>query len=175
MDPPSLSLALAAGLAVLGAAVAAIAARALYARRREASTGALVAVDAGTGPPLRSLRYRLSGRPDILRRLPDGRLVPIELKSRAAPARGPPPSHRVQVEAYALLVEETTGSPPPFGLLRYGDGREFRVRWDAAAREEVMRLRADLARRYDGRATPSPAKCAACAWRTVCDARAPGV
>jgi CRISPR-associated exonuclease Cas4 len=169
---PPLSLLIALGVLLAGAAVIAVAARALLRRRREASLGALVAIDAGDPQTLRSARYRLSGRPDLIRRLPDGRRVPIELKSRAAPPAGPLPSHRVQVLAYCLLVEETWGVAPPFGVIRYGDGTEFRVAWDPPARARLLALRAELDRPYDGRATPSPAKCARCGWRAVCDARA---
>lgn len=164
---------LALGIAALGIALLAGAAVALARRRREAALGALVAIDAGAPVTLRAERYRLVGRPDALRRLADGRLVPIELKSRAAPPRGPPTSHVVQVAAYCLLVEETTGTAPPFGVLRYGDGVEFRVPWDAAARTGVLRWRAAMDRPYDGRASPAPGKCAHCGWRNVCDARAP--
>ncbi len=174
MDLLSLKFALAAVVFLVGVGLAIAAARALARRGRERSAGELVAIDAGAAVTLRSERYRLSGRPDALRRLPDGRLVPIELKSRAAPRGGPTTSHFVQVAAYCLLVEETTGRAPPFGLLRYGDGTEFRIPWDAGVRARLLRLRAELDRPYDGRATPTRAKCARCGWRTVCDARAPG-
>lgn len=157
---------------VVGLGLFAGAARALLARGHDRRLGALVAVDAGDAVLLRSPRYRLSGRPDMLRRGRDGRTIPIELKSRPTPPRGPPPSHRAQVAAYCLLVEEATGVSPPFGVLRYSDGGEFRVPWDRPARAELLRLRAELDRPYDGRATPSPAKCAGCPWRAVCDARA---
>jgi CRISPR-associated exonuclease Cas4 len=170
---PSLSeLEVLALLILVGAILVAVALRALVARHRDLALGTLVAVDAGASKLLRSPRYRLSGRPDALRRLPDGRVVPVEIKSRTAPARGPPPSHVAQVRAYALLVEETTGVAPPFGVLRYSDGAEFRVAWDARARAEILSLRAELDRPYDGRASPSPGKCAGCRWRDVCDASA---
>lgn len=174
MDPPSVIVLLAAGVAAGGVALATAAALALGRRRRDRALGPLVAIDAGDALTLRSTRYRLSGRPDVLRRLPDGRVVPIELKSRATPAAGPTASHRVQVWAYCLLVEEATGRAPPFGVIRYGDGGEFRVPWSPRARAELLRLRAEIDRPYDGSATPSRAKCARCGWREVCDARAVG-
>lgn len=158
-------------LALVGLAISAWALRALSDRRQDSALGRLVAVDAGRPATLRSERYRLSGRPDALRSLPDGRLVPVEVKSRPTPGRGPTRSHVVQVRAYCLLVEETTGRPPPYGVLRYADG-EFRVRWDPVARRELTALRDELSERYDGRATPSRGKCARCAWFGVCDARA---
>ncbi len=174
MDLPPLTTLVAAALALAGLAVAVGAAYGLAARRRERARGELVAIDAGAPVTLRSERYRLTGRPDVLRRLPDGRVVPVELKSRPAPITGPSPSHRIQVAAYCLLVEETTGRAPPYGLLVYGDGAEFTVPWTPAARAELLRLRAAIDRPYDGRATPARAKCARCGWRGVCDARAAG-
>jgi len=173
VDLPSLtSPAVLAGVVVLvGVFLAAWALRALAQRRQDNLRGRLVAVDAGRPATLRSERYRLIGRPDELRRLSDGRLVPVELKSRSTPRAGPTPSHVVQVRAYCLLVEETTGAPPPYGILRYSDG-EFRVRWDDRARAELLSVRAELLAPYDGRATPSPARCGRCPWVGVCDARA---
>ena len=158
-------------LIVVGLALAGWALRTLSQRHRDAAVGELVAVDAGRPSTLRAPRYRLMGRPDALRRLADGRVIPVELKSRATPSRGPAPSHVVQVRAYCLLVEEATGTSPPYGVLRYADG-EFRVRWDASARAELLALRAELLQPYDGRATPSRAKCARCPWVGGCDARA---
>lgn len=98
----------------------------------------------------------------------------MEWKSQPSPVRGPPLSHRVQVAAYCLLLEEVDGRPPPFGVLRYGDGGEFELPWDGRARADLLALRSELARPYDGRATPSYAKCRGCRWRPGCDAAAPG-
>jgi CRISPR-associated exonuclease Cas4 len=159
---------------VLGIGLLYVAARALVGRRAARRAGALVAVDRmdRSQPPLRSERYRLVGRPDELRRLADGRIVPVELKSRRTPPGGPPPSHRIQVLAYALLVEESTGRPPPYGLLRYSDGGEFRIPWDREGRRELLAVRAAVGRPYDGAARPSPGRCRACPYRAGCDARA---
>jgi len=170
--PPLAPVTIAAGAAVaVGIALVAWAVRALRLRRKDAASGSLVAIDAGRASTLRSERYRLVGRPDELRRLSDGRLIPVELKSRPTPTTGPTPSHVAQVRAYCLLVEETTGVSPPDGVLRYVDG-EFRVRWDDRARNELLQVRAEMLQRYDGRATPSPGRCARCRWVRVCDARA---
>ncbi len=166
-------LPLAVAALLLGVLLLALSLRALLASARGRRDGTLVSVDrAGEGTSLTSAGLRLVGRPDALRRLPDGRYIPVELKRRPAPRSGPLPSHQVQVAAYCLLVEETTGVPPPYGVLRYGDGVEFRLPWDAARRHDLLELRARLRRPYDGRATPSPAKCRHCGWREQCDARA---
>jgi len=172
VDPSSLTIPVVAGVVALaGLVLTAWALRALSQRRDDLARGRLVAVDAGRPATLRAERYRIVGRPDEMRRLADGRLVPIEFKRRTTPFRGPPPSHVVQVRAYCLLIEETTGVAPPYGVLRYSDG-EFRVRWDDRARRELLALRNELLRPYDGRATPSGARCARCPWSGVCDARA---
>jgi CRISPR-associated exonuclease Cas4 len=162
------------GVIAAGFVAAVAGTRALYLRRKEAHLGALVSVDERDrrAPLLRSERHGIAGRPDEIRRMRDGRWVPVEIKSRSTPPGGPPYSHRIQVAAYCLLVEDTTGRPPPHGLLRYSDGGEFRIPWDASHRAELLRLREEMQRPYDGRATPSVARCRHCPWRDACDVRA---
>ncbi len=174
-----MALGLSAGLllgvgALIALAVLVAAARALGRLAEDRRPGAFVAVDLARapGPRLVAPRYRLAGRPDELRRRPDGRVVPVEFKSRDGPAGGPLPSHRIQVAAYCLLIEETTGRAPPFGLVRYGDGTEYTVPWDAEQRAELLRLLGELRQPYDGRARPSARRCARCAFRPGCDAAA---
>jgi len=115
------------------AAVALVAALAAWASRRpDGRRGRLVEVDlpGRAGTRLVSERWRLVGKPDEIRQLPDGSFVPVEWKSRFAPRGGPWRSHQVQVAAYCLLLEETTGRAPPYGIVRYRDGGEFFVAWD---------------------------------------------
>lgn len=158
-------------LLVAGGLCVGVGAVALLRLRRQRASGHLLRSDLSDrpAPVLRSSRFRFSGRPDELRGLSDGRWVPVEVKSRSAPRAGPLASHRIQLGAYCLLVEETTGRAPPFGLLRYADGTEFRIEWDAHLRSEVLAIRRELAGPYDGRANPSPARCGRCPWRTSCD------
>jgi CRISPR-associated exonuclease Cas4 len=164
----------AAALGLLGLLLLAIGFGSALARRRGRRYGTLRSVDLPDRPgtALRSERWRLAGRPDELRERPDGTWVPIEIKTRSTPRSGPPPSHQAQVAAYCLLVEETTGRSPPYGVIRYSDGGEFRVVWDARARAWLWSLRQALDRPYAGAATPSPGKCVGCAWRDWCDRRA---
>jgi CRISPR-associated exonuclease Cas4 len=159
-------------LVALAGAILLVAGIAELARRgQQRRAGELLRADLPDRPGivLRSPHFRIAGRPDELRVLPDGRWVPVELKTRSTPARGPPASHRVQVAAYCLLVEETTGRAPPYGLLRYGDGGEFRLEWTPEVRRHLLDLRRELDAPYDGRARPSPGRCAGCAWRRSCD------
>ncbi|MFY9716704.1 MAG: PD-(D/E)XK nuclease family protein [Thermoplasmata archaeon] len=156
---------------VVGSLVVGLSVRELVRRHREARWGSLAAIDAGRSETLRSDRYRLVGRPDVLRRSSDGRRIPIEIKRRAAPRAGPFRSHVVQVWAYCLLLEEIDGRSPPFGVVRYSD-REYQVPWDSAARSELLAIRRAVDVPYDGRATPSPGRCGGCRWAFGCDAAA---
>jgi len=166
IPPPWILVILAAGGIMFVAGVVALARR-----RQQQRSGRLLQADLPNHPGmlLRSPRFRIAGRPDELRVLPDGRWVPVELKSRATPRAGPPASHRIQIAAYCLLVEETTGRAPPYGLLRYGDGGEFRIDWTSELRHRVIDVRREMAAPYDGRALPSPGRCSGCAWRKSCD------
>lgn len=137
--------------------------------RRERAAGRLVAVETDGGGLLRSERYRLVGRPDEVRATVDGTLVPIELKHRNAPERRAFYSHTVQLWAYCLLLEESTGRSPPFGVLRYTD-RDERVPWNAEARAALLELKRRAVAPYDGAADPSPGKCRKCPWTARCDA-----
>ena len=165
---------LVAALFLLGAVGLALSARALSALRRERRFGALESLDMGrAGRTIFAPSAGLVGRPDEIRRLADGRSIPIELKSRRAPRAGPSASHVLQVEAYCFLLEESTGRSPPFGVLRYADHMEWEIPWNAAARAEVWRALSGVRARYGGEATPTPGKCRSCTWMEVCDARAP--
>lgn len=150
-------------------------------------------------PTFVSARYRLRGRPDELRRAPDGRLVPVEItydgsarsggsarieelrpwgergllvpveiKSHLPPIGLPYRSHRIQVLAYCLLIEETFGVPPPHGVLVYGDGSEVRVPWDSSSRDEVLEVLNRLRGSYRGEMDPSRGKCVRCRFRVAC-------
>ena len=112
--------------------------------------------------------------PDELRRLPDGTIVPVEMESCRSPRSGVPyPWHRVQLLAYCALVEETYGRAPPYGILCYGDGREFRVAWDATSRAEVLAGLAWLGGLYLGETDPSPGKCRKCRFQLTCPRASP--
>lgn len=132
----------------------------------------VVAVDQPSLGGMRTLssdRYRLSGKPDELRRTPNGRIIPVEIKSTRSPRNGIPyPSHRVQLLAYCLLVEETFRSPPPFGIVVYGDGSEYRVAWDAAAKREFLSVLELWSEPYMGALDPGYGKCRSCQFKGFC-------
>lgn len=93
---------------------------------------------------LESERWGLKGRIDCVRRR-DGQIVPYEHK-RGRSAHGADgrsaawPSDRVQVIAYAALVEEQTGREVSEGRVRYhADNVLVHVPFDEAARVELER------------------------------------
>jgi len=161
-------------LALVGLGLVGVGAWALARSVASRWSGELVSADDGRSAPgnLVSETYGLIGRPDEIWRRRDGSVVPVELKSRAAPESGVLPSHRVQIEAYCLLVESTTGHSPPYGVVVYAGGVRRTVAWDSHARVEVVRLLSEVRSEYDGRATPTPGKCRNCRWRNGCDVRA---
>lgn len=146
------------------------------ASRRDAALGLpggrIVAADGREepGPTLSARTIRLRGRPDLLVRA--GRwIIPIELKTGRAPAR-PHRGHTLQLLAYCLLIEETSGVRPPYGLLRY-PGREFRIPYDGEAERTVREVVAAIgatkaARDETHRSHEQPGRCAACGFRARC-------
>lgn len=126
---------------------------------------------------LESERWGLKGRVDCVRRR-DGMIVPYEHKrGRSARAGdGKPaawPSDRVQIIAYAALVEEQTGREVVEGRVRYhADNVLVHVPFDDAARAELGRA---IARARELQATverPPVAEnerlCAKCSLAPVC-------
>lgn len=136
----NVSLALALLLLAVLAAIWAIALR----RRTGLPWAPVVYRDTGARPveePLFSRRHGLTGKPDYLleRR---GATIPVEVKpGRTAPQ--PYESDLMQLAAYCVLVEETTGIAPPYGLLRYAD-RTFRLDYTPQLRDEIVGLLGDM-------------------------------
>lgn len=92
---------------------------------------------------LESSSLGIRGKVDCLRRR-DGRLIPYEHKRghSAKSENGPQawPSDRLQVCAYALLIEEHTGAPVEEARIRYhADNITVRVPVDEGAREDVQK------------------------------------
>ncbi len=150
----------------------------LYALRLRRQTGVpwtrVVAGDThGWRPlerPLFSRRYGLTGKPDYLLQLAHG-YVPVEVKPTRRAAY-PYDSDLMQLVAYCLLVEEMTGRPPPYGLLRYADAT-FRVDYTPAVRTELLAIledmRADLEAADCSRSHDEPRRCAGCGFFDVCE------
>ena len=122
------------------------------------------------GQPLIARRYALVGKPDYL--LAAGRyLVPVEVKPGRR-ATEPYLSDLMQLAAYCLLVEETTGARPPYGLLRYAQAT-FKVRFDDRVRGDLIALLEEM-RAVDHplaaqRSHHQAARCRGCGFVRQCD------
>ncbi len=120
--------------------------------------------------PLFSRRYRLTGKPDYLLD-DDGEIVPVEVKSGAAPSQ-PYPSHVLQLAAYCLLVEETYDVRPSYGIIRYRDQSftvDFTPQLEAWLSSTLDEMRQDAEADDVPRSHDNPAQCAACGYRPFCD------
>ena len=118
----------------------------------------------------------LVGKVDAIRRR-DGSLIPYEHKRGKARRDGkvavPWPSDRLQVVAYAVLIESSTGEAIPEGRVRYhADNATVRVPIDAAARAELAEAIATARRLRESPDRPPVAAndrlCARCSLAPVC-------
>ena len=170
MDPLVALLILVLALVIIWAIYRALSPKAL--------PGPVVAVDGpmtsatvGRMATMSSQVHGIVGRPDELRRSPDGRVVPVEVKSSRGPPPGRPPyfSHVLQLYAYCQIVEDRYGAAPPYGLLIYSDGIPRKVAWDGRARQELSAWVARIREPYSGDALPTVPKCRSCSYLLVCD------
>lgn len=167
------------GWAALGIALALIALALLIraGQWRKASglpRGEILYTDTGTWyqqeAPLYSTRLGLTGRPDYLIEQPDGEIVPVEIKSGAAPAV-PYEGHVLQLAAYCLLVEEIYGRRPHQGVLHYAD-QAFAIPFSEELEESVLDLLGEMHADCGGdevdRDHGDWRRCAACGHRDHC-------
>ena len=128
-----------------------------------------------TREPLQAPRHGLRGKPDYLLQNEDDALIPVEVKSSAAPASGQPyDSHVLQLAAYFLLVEEALNEAPPYGLIRYRN-RSVRVLNAPPLRARLLktmrRMRGQLADESVSRNHAQAKGCARCSVAHACDER----
>jgi CRISPR-associated exonuclease Cas4 len=119
-----------------------------------------------------SANYSLVGRPDYLVNQ-GGRIIPIEVKSGAAPVT-PYPSHLYQLAAYGLLVKEHFGRMPPYGILKFRDRAveiPFTGRLLDAVTAVLDEIQADASAAAVDRSHAEPKRCRACGYRAACDQR----
>ena len=120
---------------------------------------------------LHSSKHRLVGKPDYLVQKINGEIIPVEVKSRLAP-KSPLDGHVLQLAAYCMLVEETYGRRPSYGILHYKD-RAFAIDYTEKLEQQLLDLLIDM--RHDHHAADLDRThenlhlCAACGFRERCD------
>jgi CRISPR-associated exonuclease Cas4 len=124
--------------------------------------------------PLYDLQLKLTGKPDYILRLREGVLVPVEVKSTPAPTQ-PYANHIMQLAAYCLLLERTSGQRPPYGLLRYRN-QTFQVDYTPELEQTLLALVEEI--REVERQGVAPARshietnrCRGCGYREICEQR----
>ncbi len=120
--------------------------------------------------PLYSKTYQLIGKPDYLVETTAG-VIPVEVKSSPAP-KIPHLGHLLQLAAYCLLIEETSGRTPPHGLLKYADAL-FEVDFTWELRRELLDTMSQMRQarlvKSVARSHQQPGKCAACGFYDRCE------
>ncbi len=122
-------------------------------------------------PLLKSERYKIWGRPDLLLKIGDD-YIPVEIKTGRIP-RGPLFSHIMQLTAYMLLVEENYRTPP-YGILKYGP-QIYRIDYDESLKrillQKVEEMRHALKTGEVHRNHHRVGKCLHCSRRDICPER----
>lgn len=135
-------------------------------------SGKIEYIDMDQSKTFRSQRYGLSGRPDYVIRMKEN-LIPVEEKTGRTP-RGPLFSHILQVAAYCLLIEETSGKAPPYGLLKYPE-HEHEIEYNEDLKKVLLQkldeMRTILETKDAHRNHDRPGKCISCSRRHICPER----
>ena len=167
---------------LLGAALLLVAVLAVWRSRqlRERSgvpAGQIIYSDDGAwlpqSEPLFDDELGLVGKPDYIVEQADGLLIPVEVKSAAAPSR-PWESHILQLAAYCLLVETNFGMRPTHGIIQYRDDA-FAVEYSDELEEDLLDILAEMAE--DNHASDLDRdhqdwrRCSRCGLRQACEQR----
>ncbi|MGH7593908.1 MAG: CRISPR-associated protein Cas4 [Gemmatimonadales bacterium] len=118
---------------------------------------------------LHSEALGLAGKLDLLI-VTDDACYPVDFKDTDGGVRY---NHRIQLAAYALLVEQSLGLPAQLAFVYLIPSRQLvAVPVGAKERAVVARAMAELRRLVEGEITPEPtpvrARCVACEFRNYC-------
>jgi CRISPR-associated exonuclease Cas4 len=124
--------------------------------------------------PLVDRQHGVVGKPDYLVRTRAG-IIPVEVKSGIHPAT-PYASHVLQLAAYCLLVETTSGRAPRWGYLHYKNAT-VRIPYTRALRAQLLdiveSLHEDRIAQDVDRSHNDPGRCRGCGFRYACSQHLP--
>ena len=119
-------------------------------------------------PTLRSSRLGLAGRPEHLLRSGDA-LIPVEQKTSA---RRLQPSQVDADRPQCLLVEETCGVRPSFGIVVLAGGAHAKVSFTPDLERRLLKTMAEMRELIASQAEPGPRwiapKCQPCSFVQTC-------
>ena len=114
--------------------------------------------------------FNLTGKPDYLVENDQG-IIPIEVKSKHLTA-APFDSHIYQLAAYCLLITQTFGIRPPYGILHYPN-KDIAIDYTSELEIDVIDLireiRSQSRRRSLERSHQSHERCRSCGYNYECD------
>jgi CRISPR-associated exonuclease Cas4 len=131
--------------------------------------GKIEYIDMAGSKAFKSERYGLIGRPDYVIKMED-KIIPVEEKKGRTP-KGPLFSHILQIAAYCLLIEESTGKTPPYGLLKYPE-HQHEIEYNEDLKKVLLEKLRDMRKMMDtGEAHRNhnrPGKCKSCSRNESC-------
>lgn len=103
----------------------------------------------------------------------DNEYVPFELKTGSMPQSGVWPSHRIQIAAYSMLLQEHFDKPVKEGFVYYLDSKEKRhVAMNPFMRDEVKKIVNDVIALLESKDVPdfcdNKNKCVKCGLKQTC-------
>ncbi|MDD2521372.1 MAG: Dna2/Cas4 domain-containing protein [Anaerolineaceae bacterium] len=123
--------------------------------------------------PLYDAELQLVGKPDYVIKDARGMVIPVELKSGAAPTR-PWDSHIIQLAAYCRLIEKNFAQRPPYGIIRY-QNKSFTIDYTDELETRLIALIAQMRQveqdNCANRSHKQPARCRSCGYAQICDQR----
>jgi CRISPR-associated exonuclease Cas4 len=123
---------------------------------------------------LRDPQLRLTGIMDEVIYLPDGNIIPVDYKVAKQVSR----SHRLQICAYAMLIESVLGGSVPHAFVYLIPLRKTqRIRLDKRLRDDTLAALEEMRHMITSEIMPPPinipAKCTSCEFRRFCNDASP--
>ena len=114
--------------------------------------------------------FNLTGKPDYIVETNRG-LIPVEVKSGRV-SNAPYDSHIYQLAAYCLLIEQTFGTRPRYGILHYSN-HDIQIDYTKDLQDKTIEILRDIRsmsrKKTIGRSHQSVARCQKCGYNSICE------
>ena len=123
-----------------------------------------------SGENIYSRTWNLAGKPDYVVNTGRDGIIPVEVKSSSTPRYGPYESHKLQLMAYCLLLEDKYGTPPPFGVIQYGDGHQIKIKYTPQLKQDLINIMREMrSLQLPSGWQPDGRRCRSCSLREKCN------